>query len=85
MGAAFPEKPLRLRTGSCHHGSQQHANLLASVSRFLITEEDAHNPTGNPLINMSTWRYYAEIPQLPNPGDTLQGTAQKAPVFPSGG
>ena len=30
-----------------------------------------HTPTGNPLIDTSTWRYYAEIPQLPSPTDKL--------------
>jgi serine/threonine protein kinase len=54
-----------------YQGTQQHTNLLAFVSRFLITEDDIHNPTGNPLIDTGTWRYYAEIPQLPNPTDTL--------------
>ena len=54
-----------------YQGSQQHTNVLAFVSRFLITENDAHTPTGNPLIDASTWRYYAEIPQTPSPLDKL--------------
>jgi len=54
-----------------YQGTQQHTNLLAFVSRFLITEDDMHTPTGNPLIDTSTWRYYAEIPQLPSPTDKL--------------
>ena len=54
-----------------YQGTQQHTNLLAFISRFLITEDDAQAPTGNPLIDTGTWRYYAEIPQLPVPGDKL--------------
>ena len=54
-----------------YRGDPQHINLLASVSRFLITEDNAHSPTGNPLIDASTWRYYAEIPQRPSPTDQL--------------
>ncbi len=65
---------LTVSQGNMHflyRGDPQHTNLLAFVSRFLITEDNASSPTGNPLIDTSTWRYYAEIPQLPNPTDQL--------------
>jgi serine/threonine protein kinase len=54
-----------------YRGNQQHTNLLGVVSRFLVTEDDAQNPTNNPLLDTSTWLYYAEIPAVPNPADTL--------------
>jgi eukaryotic-like serine/threonine-protein kinase len=66
--------PLHLDHGTVHvhyRGNQQHTNLLGVVSRFLVTEDDAHHPTNNPLLDSSTWRYYAEIPAVPNPTDTL--------------
>src|SRR5713101_9642768 len=65
---------LTVSQGNLHflyRGDPQHTNLLAFVSRFLITEDTANSPTGNPLIDTSTWRYYAEIPQLPSPTDKL--------------
>ena len=52
-------------------GNRQHTNLLAFVSRFLITEDSTSNPSSNPLIDTSTWRYYGEIPQAPSPLDKL--------------
>ncbi len=60
--------------GSAHvlyRGDLQHTNLLGVSSRFLITEDDAHHPTNNPLLDSSTWRYYAEIPSIPSPTDKL--------------
>jgi serine/threonine protein kinase len=54
-----------------YRGNQQHTNLLGVTSRFLITEDDAHHPTSNPLLDTSTWRYYAEIPAVPSPTDKL--------------
>ena len=65
---------LTVSQGNMHflyRGDPQHTNLLAFVSRFLITEDNANSPTGNPLIDTSIWRYYAEIPQLPSPTDQL--------------
>ncbi len=52
-------------------GNSQHANLLATASRFLITEDSTNNPSSNPLPDQSTWRYYAVIPQTPDPADSL--------------
>lgn len=54
-----------------YRGDAQHTNLLGVVSRFLITVDDAKHPTSNPLLDTTTWRYFAEIPALPNPGDAL--------------
>src|SRR5207244_2785812 len=39
------------------------SNLLANNSRFLITEENAHKTQNNPFLDLSTWRYYAVLPQ----------------------
>jgi serine/threonine protein kinase len=66
--------PVRVEHGSVHvlyRGDQQHTNLLGVTSRFLLTEDDAHHPTNNPLLDTSTWRYYAEIPSVPSPTDNL--------------
>ncbi len=52
-------------------GDQQHTNLLGNASRFLITVDDAHHPTNNPLIDRNSWRYYAVIPPTPSPLDKL--------------
>ncbi len=52
-------------------GDLQHINLLGVTSRFLITVDDAHHPTNNPLIDTSSWRYYAFIPLMPSPIDKL--------------
>ncbi len=48
-------------------GDAQHTNLLATMSRLLITEESG-TPT-SPSSDKRTWRYYAEIPQKPDPAD----------------
>lgn len=51
-------------------GDNQHTNLLATNSRFLITEEDANVTPSVPSPDLSTWRYYAALPQTPAPGQT---------------
>jgi hypothetical protein len=45
--------------------------LLASYSRFLITEEDASPTPIAPSVDRSTWRYYSELPQTVNPVDNF--------------
>jgi serine/threonine protein kinase len=50
-------------------GDALHSDLLATNSRFLITEEDATVPPANPSLDPATWRYYAEFSQKPNPAD----------------
>ncbi|MBV9230688.1 MAG: hypothetical protein JOZ18_15370, partial [Chloroflexi bacterium] len=64
--------PLPLKQGTVNFlypGVPQHANLLAITSRLLITEEDASSPPMSPAPDFSTWRYYAELPQQPDPND----------------
>ena len=51
------------------YASQNHANLLAADSRFLITEESATAPPKAPTTNTSMWRYYAQLPEAPSPDD----------------
>jgi len=51
-------------------GDKLHTNLLADNSRFLISEEDAHQTQNNPFLDLSTWRYYAVLPQSPSSRDT---------------
>jgi serine/threonine protein kinase len=52
-------------------GDQQHINLLGVTSRFLITLDDTQHPTNNPLLDTTSWRYYAFIPLLPSSVDKL--------------
>ena len=52
-------------------GTPQHLDLLATDSRFLITEEDASQTPTNPSLDPHTWRYYAEFSAVPNPADTV--------------
>lgn len=66
-------KPILLGTLQIHSGSasllypgdSQHTNLLAGMSRFLVTEEDATMPPVAPSPDESTWRYYGEFLQMP--------------------
>lgn len=65
---------LTLNHGNVHFlykGDQQHTNLLALVSRFLITEDSTSTPSANALLDTGMWRYYGEIPQAPSPVDQL--------------
>jgi tRNA A-37 threonylcarbamoyl transferase component Bud32 len=65
---------LTVEQGNLHalyQGDRQHTNLLALFSRFLITEDDAQTPSSNPLLDQGTWRYYAALPQVPDPADPL--------------
>lgn len=52
-------------------GDPQHTNLLEITSRFLITEEDASVAPVAPALDQSAWRYYAVLPQTPDPTDTV--------------
>lgn len=47
------------------------SNLLANGSRLLVTEESANVTPANPSPNKKAQRYYAELPQVPNPADTV--------------
>jgi hypothetical protein len=44
-------------------GDVKHSNLIASMSRLLITEEDARTTPTQPSSDNHLWRYYAELPQ----------------------
>ncbi|HZS76170.1 MAG TPA: protein kinase [Ktedonobacteraceae bacterium] len=64
---------LTINRGKAHlfyPGDSQHTNLLAITSRFLVTEENANEQPLVPSPDLSTWRYYAELPQTPAPGQT---------------
>ena len=51
-------------------GDALHSNLLATNSRFLITEEDATATPTNPSLNPGAWIYYAEFSQKkPDPAN----------------
>lgn len=50
-------------------GDAAHTDLLATYSRFFVTEEDATTPPVNPSQNASALRFYAEFSQTPNPAD----------------
>jgi len=65
---------LTVMNGSIHYlypGDAQHTNLIATTSRFLITEEDTNSPPGLPSPDKSTWRYYAQLPQTPESMDMM--------------
>lgn len=51
-------------------GNSQHSNLLATGSRFLITEEDANVMPSIPTPDLTAWRYYDILPQTPTAGQT---------------
>lgn len=46
------------------------ANLLATKSRFLITEESTTPVPTFPTPDPHRWRYYGALPQTPNPQDS---------------
>ncbi len=49
--------------------SPNHANLLATYSRFLVTEQAANEEPIIPSLDPATWRYVGSIPDTPTPGD----------------
>lgn len=67
-----PLGKLTINQGSAHllyTGDAQHTNLLATTSRFLITEEASMPTPIAPSPDYSTWRYDGIISQTPNPQD----------------
>jgi hypothetical protein len=52
---------------SITYTSPKHENLLLTKSRFLITEEGTNSPLSLPSPDQHFWRYFAAIPQTPNP------------------
>ena len=67
--------PLTLTNGaaslSAPYVDPQHSNLLATLSRVLITEEATNPAPQSYSLDKTTWRYYAEIPQTPASKDCL--------------
>lgn len=67
--ASIPLGPLSIANGTASlntpYTDPQHANLLVSFSRFLVTEEATNPPPQSYSLDKTTWRYYAEIPQTP--------------------
>lgn len=56
-------------TASLTYANPQHNNLLLIGSRFLITEETSNSSPDVPSPDQHAWRYYAALPQTPNPQD----------------
>jgi hypothetical protein len=68
----IPLGRLAISQGNIHFlysGDAQHTNLLAITSRFLITEEPTTPAPISPSPDYSTWRFYGEISQTPDPRD----------------
>jgi len=49
--------------------SPNHTNVLATYSRFLVTEQAANEEPIIPSLDPATWRYAGSIPDTPTPGD----------------
>jgi hypothetical protein len=62
---------IQLANGSAHlaYKSPTRDDLLATESRFLITEESTSPQPESPTADESKWRYVGELPQTPNPTD----------------
>ncbi len=70
------QQPVLLGTLQILKGSAQltytsptHTNLLATYSRFLVTEQAANEEPIIPSLDPATWRYTGSIPDTPTPGD----------------
>jgi hypothetical protein len=70
------QQPVLLGTLQIHKGSAQltytsptHTNVLATYSRFLVTEQAANEEPIIPSLDPATWRYAGSIPATPTPGD----------------
>ena len=61
---------IRSNASLLYTGDQQHTNLLALYSRFVVTEEDAAMTPITPAPDYNSWRYYGEIPQSPDPNNS---------------
>ena len=53
-----------------YRGDSKHTNLISCTSRLLITEEASNRTPLRPSSDTSAWRYYAQLPQLPDPTNT---------------
>ena len=59
---------LQINDGTAHlfyPGNAQHNNLLLTMSRVLVTEEDTTFPPIAPSPDQGTWRYYSEFSSTP--------------------
>jgi hypothetical protein len=70
------QQPVLLGTLRMFKGSAQltyiapnHTNLLATHSRFLVTEQAASAEPIIPSLDSTTWRYTGSIADTPTPGD----------------
>jgi len=73
-GKALLLGTLAINHGAVHlhyAGDAEHTNLLGVSNRLLITEEAATPTPDLPSLDTRTWRYTAQIPQTPNPQDTV--------------
>lgn len=53
-----------------YRGDAKHTNLISCTSRLLITESASNSVPRHPSSDTSTWRYYAQLPQVPDPTNT---------------
>jgi serine/threonine protein kinase len=62
---------LKISQGATHltYVDPQHIDLLATMSRFLVTEENANARPIVPSPDRATWKYTGAISQTPNPTD----------------
>lgn len=58
-----------------YRGDAHHTNLLATMSRLLITEEDAAVPPHLPSADPRAWRYWAQFPQPPGSMHASENTS----------
>lgn len=64
--------PVRGGSAQISYQDPHHANLLATYSRFLVTEQASTPPPDAPPLDAKTWKYQGSIPNTPSPGD-VQG------------
>ncbi len=71
---------LPVHNGSVHlfyPGDAQHTNLIATMSRLLITEEDSAVPPIAPSPDDSTWQYYGGFSTTLVTGTDTQGNVKQ--------
>jgi len=59
--------------GSMHvlYEAADHSNLIRFAGSFLITQEGAGTHPSQPSSDHARWRYRADFPQTPDPGDSV--------------
>lgn len=53
-----------------HYAAAGHSNLLRFAASLLITQEPAGVQPAQPSADAATWRYRADFPQTPDPGES---------------